>query len=191
MNKSTNELVRLKRAIRPSREAALAQAKRRRGPRPTPPARKPRRPSDVERFNPPVPLAEWVSTMREARRYLGRIDWRRLAWNAEHSTLSPRQSNRLLRLMSAVMGPLLRIAYRSNPVEFNQLLNLTGFGAEFVKYGDGGDLDGMIFFLKEIARTTDDSPHQVPPPLQFVIYLAAAIETLDKRGVDLDTVFPK
>ncbi len=188
MSDASNAPLRRTRAVRPSKEAKLAQAKRRRGPRLTPPARKRHR-SDMERFFPPVTLTEWVESMREARRYLGRIDWRRLRWNAQRGTLSPRQSRVLLRLVACVMRLLLRIAYRSNPAEFNQLLNLTGFGDVIVRQGDAWH-DHALFALKEFADSMGDTPYQADPPLEFVINLTAAIEKLDKLGVNLDEVFP-
>ncbi len=140
MSDASNAPLRRTRAVRPSKEAKLAQAKRRR-------------------------------------------------WNAQRGTLSPRQSRVLLRLVACVMRLLLRIAYRSNPAEFNQLLNLTGFGDVIVRQGDAWH-DHALFALKEFADSMGDTPYQADPPLEFVINLTAAIEKLDKLGVNLDEVFP-
>lgn len=189
MSNATAEPARPQRAVRPSKAAKLARAKRRRGPRLTPHATKSCRRSDIERLVPPVTLAEWVSTVREARRYLGRIEWRRLGAAVSRGTLAPRQARALLRLVGPVMALLLREVQRSNPAKFNQLLNLTGFGEVLVKEGDGG-LDIALVGLKDSARSMGETPHKADAPFDFVIYLAAAIETLDKLGVELDDVFP-
>lgn len=172
------------------RTTKRARSKKRRGPRLSPPAHKPpRRRSDIERLVPPVALAEWVDSVRQTRRYVGRIDWCRLG-TTSRPALSPRQARTLLRLVEPVMALLLREVQRSNPAKFNQLLNLTGFGEVLVKEGDGG-LDVALVGLKESARSMGETPHKADAPLEFVIHLAAAIETLDKLGVGLDEVFPR